>query len=150
MTNWFKVNKLSVNASKTNYMLLGTPQMVSTNNCKELNVYLDQTCLEKVKFTKFLGVIIDECLTWKTHIDCVSKTVSRSIGVMNKLKYLVPKRVLLLYCSLVLPYLNYGIFIWGSTCKSYLDKLIKVQKWAIRIVSGSHYRSHTAPLFVQQ
>ncbi len=149
VTNWFKANKLSVNASKTNYMLLGTPHIVSTNNCKELNVYLDQTCLEKVKYTKFLGVIIDECLTWKNHIDCVSKTVSRNIGVMNKLKYIVPKRVLhTLYCSLVLPYLNYGILIWGCTCRSYLDKLIKIQKWAIRIVSGSHYRSHTAPLFV--
>ncbi len=83
--------------------------MVSTNNCKELNVYLDQTCLEKVKFTKFLGVIIDECLTWKTHIDCVSKTVSRSIGVMNKLKYLVPKRnyIARLYCLIwIMGYLS--------------------------------------------
>ena len=53
-----------------------------------------------------------------------------------------------LYCSLILPYLNYGILIWGSTCKSYLDKLIKLQKWAIRTVSGSHYRSHTGPLFL--
>ena len=102
-----------------------------------------------IKYTKFLGVIIDESLTWKNHIDCVSKTVTRNIGVMNKLKYSVPKRILhSLYCSLVLPYLNYGIIIWGNTCKSYIDKLIKIQKWAIRIVSGSHYRSHTGPLFM--
>ena len=115
-----------------------------------LNVILDSTALEKVKHTKFLGVLIDDCLTWKNHIDCVSKTISRNIGVMNKLKHFVPTRILhALYCTLVLPYLNYGMLIWGDTCKSYLDKLIKLQKWAIRTVSNSHYRSHTGPIFAK-
>ena len=87
----------------------------------------------------------------KKHIDCVSKTISRNIiGVMNKLKHFVPTRILhVLYCTLVLPYLNYGILIWGDTCKSYLDKLIRLQKWAIRTVSNSHYRSHTGPIFAK-
>ena len=108
------------------------------------------TVLERVKFTKFLGVLIDECLTWKNHIDCISKTVSRNIGVINKLKYSVPTRILhSLYCTLISPYLSYAILIWGNTCKSYLDKLVKLQKWAIRTVSSSHYRSHTAPLFAK-
>ena len=48
-----------------------------------------------------------------------------------------------------MPYLNYGILIWGNTCKSYLDKLVKLQKWAIRTVSNSHYRSHSGPLFAK-
>ena len=150
VSNWFKANKLSVNASKTNYMILGTPRMVSNMDDLNVNVILDSTVLEKVKHTKFLGVLIDDCLTWKNHIDCVSKTISRNIGVMNKLKHFVPTRILhALYCTLVLPYLNYGILIWGDTCKSYLDKLIKLQKWAIRTVSNSHYRSHTGPIFAK-
>ena len=67
---------------------------------------------------------------------------------MNKLKHFVPTQVLhTLYCTLVLPNLNYGILIWGKTCKSYLNKLVKLQKWAIRTVSNSHYRSHTGPFF---
>ena len=133
VSNWFKANKLSVNASKTNYMILGTPHMTSVKVRKDLNVSLNNTTPERVRFTKFLGVLIDECLTWKQHIDCVSKTISRNIGVMNKLKYSIPGRILhTLYCTLITPYLNYGILIWGSTCKSYLDKLIKLQKWAIR------------------
>jgi len=69
---------------------------------------------------------------------------------MNKLKHFVPDRILhTLYCTLVLPYLNYGILIWGDTCKTYLDKLVKLQKWAIRTVSNSHYRSHSRPLFTK-
>ena len=83
---------------------------------KDLNVSFNNTTLERVRFTKFLGVLIDECLTWKQHIDCVSKTISRNIGVMNKLKYSIPGRILhTLYCTLITPYLNYGILIWGST-----------------------------------
>ena len=121
-------------------MILGTPHMTLTKIREDFNVTLNNTTLERVKFTKFLGVLIDECLTWKNHIDCISKTVSRNIGVMNKLKHSIPARILhSLYCTLILPYLSYGILIWGKTCKSYLDKLIKLQKWAIRTISNSHY-----------
>ena len=144
VSTWFKANKLSVNASKTNYMILGTPHMTSVKVCEDLNVSLNNTTLERVQFTKFLGVLNDECLTWKQDIDCVYKTISRNIGIMNKLKYAIPGYILhTLYCTLITPNLNYGIFIWGSTCKSYLDKLIKLQKWAIRTITNSHYRSHT-------
>ena len=75
VSNWSKATKLSVNPSKTNYMILGT-------SCK---CDFRQYCIGKSK-SKFLGVLIDDCLTWKNHIDCVSKTISRNIGVMNKLK----------------------------------------------------------------
>ena len=124
--------------------------MTSTKTHQDFNITLNDTLLERVKFTKFLGVLIDECLTWKNHIDCISKTISRNIGVMNKLKYAIPDHILkTLYCTLIQPYLSYGILIWGSTCKSYLDKLIKLQKWAIRTVCSSHYRSHTGHLFAK-
>ena len=43
----------------------------------------------------------------------------------------------------------YSILIWGNTCKSYLDKPVKLQKWAIRMIPNSHYRCHTAPSFVK-
>ena len=149
VSNWFKANKLSVNAKKTNYMILGTPHIVS-NVDEQMDVVLDNFTLERVKQTKFLGVIIDECLTWKYHIDCVSKTIARNIGVINKLKHFVPSRILYtLYCTLVLPYLNYGILVWGNACKTYLDKLVKLQKWAVRTITRSHYRSHTGPLFAK-
>lgn len=163
--NWFQANKLSVNAKKTNYMVLGTHQSTTkfidvnqdndstgdtqTNNSKvKLNIKLDGVSLNRVSSTKFLGVIIDENLTWKKHIDAISKTISRNIGMMTKLKHFVPERILYsLYCTLIMPYINYGILIWGNTCKSYLDKILKLQKWAIRTVTNSYYRSHTGPLF---
>ena len=124
--------------------------MTSSKSLEKIEITLDSTPLERVKFTKFLGVLIDESFTWKTHIDCLSKTISRNIGIINKLKCFLPDRILkTLYCTLILPYLNYGILLWGNTCKSYLDKIIKLQKWAIRTISCAHYRSHTNPLFAK-
>ena len=59
---------------KLNFMTLNTPKMTSTKTHQDFNITLNDTSLERVKFTKFLGVLIDECLTWKNHIDCISKT----------------------------------------------------------------------------
>ena len=112
VTNWFKANKLSVNARKTNYMLLGTrygnaKYVESVPANRDIQVKLDDTNLQKVSSAKFLGVIIDENLTWKNHIDGISKTIARNVGVLNKLKCYIPKRVLhSLYCTLILPYVN--------------------------------------------
>ena len=153
VTNWFKANKLSVNAGKTNYMLLGTRHgnakyVESVPANRDIQVKLDDINLQKVSSTKFLGVIIDENLTWKNHIDGISKTIARNVGVLNKLKCYIPKRVLhSSYCTLILPYVNYSIIVWGNTYHSYMDKIFKLQKWAVRTISNSHYRSHSAPLF---
>ena len=105
VSNWFKANILSVNASKTSYMILGTPQMTGVKNHEDFNVTLNDTILERVKFTKFLGVLIDECLTWKKHFDCVSKTISRNIGVMKTETFYSTPNITytLLYLDFALP-----------------------------------------------
>ena len=126
-------------------MVLGTPQMTKySNNVADTNdesdvpntsVILDGTELSRVKTTKFLGLTIDENLTWKYYIDNITKTISCNICVMNKIKQFVPEGILYsLYCSLILPYINYGILVWGSTCKTYIDKILKLQKWAPRTI----------------
>ena len=137
------MNKLSVNASKTNYMMLGTSHMTnkyidvnepcdgdvvdSTTNIvfqnkekitkHKVNVILDNVSLERVNSTKFLGVIIDENLTWKNHIDTISKTISRNIGMLTKMKHYVPGYILYsLYCTFSLTihklrYFNLGKYM---------------------------------------
>ena len=91
--NWFKANKLSVNAKKTNLMYLGTSHQTrniddSTNNC----IYLDSVKLNRVHEAKFLGLLIDENIIWKKQISCLCKTCSKNIGVMNKVKHFLPYR----------------------------------------------------------
>ena len=89
VSNWFKANKLSVNATKTNYMIMGTQYMTSMEDegVSNVDIILDNTKLQRVDNTKFLGVTIDENLSWKNHIDGITKTISRNIGMINKLKF---------------------------------------------------------------
>ena len=77
---------------------------------QKINIILDVS-LKRVNSTKFLGVIINKNLTWKNHIDAISKTISRNTGRLTKMKQYVPQYILYsLYCTLVLPYINYTVF----------------------------------------
>ena len=78
---------------------MGTPKMTMMNNTggnesENFDIILDDVKLARVNNTKFLGVIIDENLIWRNHIDGITKTTSRNIGMINKLKFFVPERIL--------------------------------------------------------
>jgi hypothetical protein len=126
---------------------MGTPQKTfkfKTETC----VDLDGSHLSRVDRTKFLGVIIDENLLFKYHIEAVSNTISSNVGILNKLKHFLPRKILhCIYCSLVQSYLTYGILAWGNSHNIYLDNLLKLQKRAVRYITMSHYRAHSNPLF---
>ena len=65
--------------------------------------------------TKFVGVIISEDLKWKENTNVVSNKVSKSIGVLNKIRYILPVSVLsMLYCTLIFPYRQYCNILWAS------------------------------------
>ena len=105
--------------------------MVFSNSLENLpgEITIDTIALEQVNEIKFLGITLDSKLTWKHHINNISKTISRNIGIINKLKlYLPSSTLLMLYSTLVLPYLNYGILVWGNTHQFLLDKLLLLQE----------------------
>ena len=94
------------------------------------SISIDGKIIPCVKSLSFLGVILDESLDWKTHIKNISLKVSRGVGIMSKLKYVVPNNVLkLLYNSMILPHLSYcNIIVWGNSYSSHLTKLKLLQK----------------------
>ena len=146
VTDWIKANKLSLNLKKTYYMLFS-----NTLTTLPANILFDKVPIEKVKNTKFLGIIIDDKLSWKSHTDNLSKLISRNIGVLNKLKYMFPSSVLLsLYFTLCFPYLNYGILAWGNSTCQQLNRLLLLQKKAMRVVCNTGYLSHTDQLFLDK
>jgi hypothetical protein len=101
-----------------------------------------------VKHAKFLGVFIDNRLKWNDHIVHKCNQISKAIGIMNRIKKLLPKKILYtLYNSLILPHLTYGVVAWGNTDASLIKRISTLQKKAIRLISGSKYNSHTSPIF---
>ena len=144
-TQWIRANKLSLNLKKTKYMLF-------TNSVEALrtNIIFDDTLLERVSHIKFLGITVDDKLSWRPHIINISTIISRNIGIINRLKSHIPMSSLLtLYFSLILPYLNYGLLAWGSAHQTLLDKLLLLQKKVLRIICGVPPRSHSEPLFTK-
>ena len=104
-----------------------------------------------MKETVFLGVILDEHLSWKPYILNVSRKTSKSIGIIYKSSFCLPKTSLRsLYYSLVYPYLIYCVSAWGSTYHSNLKRIVTFQKKIIRIISKVSFDSHTDALFKEQ
>lgn len=141
---WFDANKLSLNLEKTKCMIFG-------NRRKEGEVLLsiNHVIIERVSELRFLGVILDENFTWKSHITHVKKKVAKSIFILNKLKYVLKSQVMrMLYFTLIHPYLCYCAEVWGNTYKTRLNQLCTLQKRAVRIIAKCHYRDHTNRLFI--
>ena len=81
---------------------------------------------------------------WKPHTDKVANKLVKYLGILNRLKRYLPSHIMrILYCSLVQSNLNYGILVWGHEC----NRLHRLQKRFIRIISCSSYNAHTEPLF---
>ena len=107
------------------------------------NLKINGITIEYVKQFNFLGIVLDEHMTWSPHINKVACKISRTIYTLTRLKKFLPLSILkMLYNSLILPHLSYGILTWGSKP----GRLIKLQKWAIRTINNSKYNSHTEPL----
>ena len=84
--------------------------------------------LESKDYIKYIGILIDKNLSWKHHIDVIATTISKSVGLIAKLRHFVPRSILInIYQSLIYPYLTYGITAWGQACKTHLDKILILQ-----------------------
>ena len=88
----------------------------------------------------FLGTTIQETLNWAPHTDRIANKISRTLGVINKLKHFLPTYTLrTMYNSLILPHLNVSILSWGL----HSGRLPKLQKRAVRIIILNKYNAHT-------
>ena len=139
--SWLAANKLSLNLSKTKYTLFHFQQ-------KKIdilpNIQIDKTKISNVRSYKFLGIVIDENLNWDCHKTYLSNKLSKTVGLLSKLKHFFPKYILLkMYNSLILSNITYGITCWAFGNCSRIEIL---QKKAIRNINKSPYNSHTKPI----
>ncbi len=142
VSDWLRCNQLSLNALKSKYMIFHKPQ----KKVEMLHLKINDTDIERVSTFDFLGLTLSENLNWKHHIDKIANKISRSIGILNKQKHFIPiESKLHIYSSLILSHINLGILAWGYKC----ERIIKLQKKAVRIISLSKYNAHTEPLFKQ-
>ena len=126
---WLKANNLYLNIKKTHFMIFSSKNKPHPN----MNINIDGEIINEKSRTKFLGVIIDNKLSWKDHILYISGKLARGTGVILKTrKYLMKETLISLYYCFVYPYLIYCSHVWGLACKTYMNTLFLLPKRLIR------------------
>jgi len=145
--NWTLINKLSLNLSKTCAMIIKSP-----NNRTDLTLYQQLTLgggpLSFVSSTKFLGVTIDDRLSWKPQIDSVCKKLRSKVLTFKHIRPVLDvTTMILIYNAFVLPHLYYSLETWGSASNTLENKIMRIQKSYVRIMHNTEPLTHIPPLF---
>ena len=144
--NWLQANKLTLNMTKTEFMLIGSRQRLNTLTASP-TIRMTNTQVSQVTATKSLGVIIDDKLDWHSHIEKLTKKIASGIGALKRIRYLIPASTLhLIYQALVKPLFDYCDIVWGNCGKTLRDKLQKLQNRAARVLTFSNYYADATEL----
>ena len=142
-------NKLTLNTTKTEFMLIGSRQKLSTLSSKP-ELWIDNVPIEKVTSVKSLGIFIDENLRWQTHIDKLSKKIASGTGAIKRIRDSVPTPTLhCIYNALIQSQFDYCNIVWGNCGKTLFDRLQKLQNRAARVLTFSRYDADANRLFRQ-
>lgn len=129
---YLKNHNLHLNIGKTNLMLFKTQQ---NKNKLEPNILINETIIERKYRTNFLGLEIDENLSWNDHVQKVIRKINSGIYALSKMSTLVNIQTLRsIYFSYIHSHISFGICLYGATKNSNLDQILKIQKKSIRII----------------
>lgn len=153
ITSWFWEHKLHPNLNKTKILSFGFQNINLQNTIKlHLNPFCKQTCncpfLDQVSEIKYLGVTLDERLSWGPHTLNLQKKLRKLNYMMYHANKLVTRKHLLrIYRAMYDPVLKYGIIHWGHAPKKFIAPLKVLQKYCVRIMAGIKRRDHTKKYF---
>ena len=149
VTQWLKVNHLKLNSSKTKFMVFATKSPLYKSIDIKLTIEGNLE-IEKVNEYKYLGLIIDSDLTWKSHVRYLKTKLSKTIGILFKLRHLVPQETLILvFHSLFLSHLQYGILCWARCSPTIIKPLIILMNKAMRCIYFCAPRDHIEKFLVK-
>ena len=149
LDRWFQGNKLSLNVAKTRSMLITTKQekkyLTASNQALQPSSREEQ--IEVIRHSRYLGVQIDENVTWKNQIKSVTEKASRAIGFLKYAKHFLPEAIVkALYTSIVEPHLQYCGSVWGCCNSTDVLQLQRLQNRSACIVTNSHFDVPSKPL----
>jgi hypothetical protein len=126
IATWMEGSRLTLNATKTKAMLFGSHYKLSKT--APLDVYIRDAPIETVQSFKYLGLHFDPTLSYNCHIDHISSSVSKYIGLFYRIRnYLSQESLIILYKSLILPRIDYCDVVWGNCNKILQDRIERLQ-----------------------
>lgn len=131
INHWTKINKLSLNTTKTNYILFQNRSI--QHNISPVTI--EGVMIDRVQNIKFLGVIIDENVNWNQHISFVTNKLVRMCGILFRVRNnLTPESLTSIYYTLCYPHLTYCVSVWACTWQSFLRKVSIAQNKIFRCI----------------
>ena len=131
-------NELQTNPEKSAIIVIPSKLTAQTTN---LSIFYSERPINCFESSKYLGVNLNNKLSFKSRIRIIEHKVARSVGILSKLCYQFPSSALFLLCyTLILPHLLFGLPLWGFANQSYLNRLQRLQYKAKRIVTDSKSR----------
>ena len=122
---WLCINRLSLNISKTKFVVFHAPNQPKF----PITILINNKAIDEDKYMKYLGVTLDSQLSFKFHIDELTKKISRGICLSYKLRPFVTTKILTnVYYAIIYSFLLYGIVIWGAASKNLLNPILVLQK----------------------
>ena len=136
--HWLRANKLSLNYNKANFMLLTSRK----HNPASFKATINNHTISPEDNLKYLGILLDNKLSWKPHVQKVKTQLSRTCGILSKLKhYTSPPVLTVVYNSLIHLYLNHSVLNWGRASNATIQPLIKLRNKAIKIINPTNMGS---------
>ena len=144
-SEWLNANRLSLNVDKTKLLLFHSKKKKMDY---DISIKINGSKLNPSDHVKYLGVFLDKNLAWDYQISQLSNKLSRSSGVLYKLRKYIPKQTLLSVCySIFYSHLTYACQVWSLTTQQNIDAIEILQKKCLRIINFAPYNSHTNILF---
>ena len=136
ITDWFNSNRLTLNFEKSNFLLLGSSRKLKS--CGTIELIVQEKKIIQSSTVKYLGIIIHENLTWSDHIKILSSKINKCIGILKRVRHLLPQKELVrLYNTIILPLFDYGDIVWADKSnKCLMDDLQILQNKAAKVILG--------------
>jgi len=148
LDDWLISNKLTLNLTKTKYMLISNINVLTAKDRKKFKLPIRKFTIHEVDQFKYLGVILDNKFSWNQHINYLDTKLSQVAGILYKVRCLLPlKSRILIYNSLAGSYLNYVILAWGSATQTSLHKIKTLQNRILRYITFSPPRTNVDHFF---
>ena len=146
VSNWLIANKLSLNVGKSNVLLF---RRSNKQPPPPINITINGLPVDEKEHAKYLGIIIDNKLTFKKHIDHVKSRLVKGCAILTMVRHYVPKQILInTYNAHIQPHIDYGLPVWGYTHKTHTLPVERQQRKAVRIMNFMKKRDDDPyPLF---
>ena len=115
----------------------------------DLRIKIDGKKLFPSKYVKYLGIFIDSHLNWSHHTNIIASKLSRAIGMLSKIRHVSDSTLQTIYYGIFSSILTYDCQIWGQIQNKHINRIIKLQDKAVRVINYAHFYESRNPLYVK-